>query len=131
MIFKVINIEDDPIKHGDIMMALKKCGVTQISVESKGEDGVNKIEMAIGEGEPYNLLVLDMQFPINGQYEKKAGKIVIEQLQKKEIHIPIIVCSSIRYDIPGIVGCIHYNEANDLYSDMRDLIEKAKQNINI
>lgn len=47
-----------------------------------------------------------MHFPINGVLNENAGMFVLERLKRKGISIPIIVRSSVRYNIPEIIGCI-------------------------
>lgn len=70
-----------------------------------------------------HLLVLDMQFSIKGAYNKEAGRHVISELKKNNINIPIIICSSINYDISDVVGCIFYNESRDLKQDIKEMLE--------
>jgi CheY-like chemotaxis protein len=125
---KVINIEDTILKHIAIKRALNKCGIGLIDQETTAISGIERIEEAIKEGNPYDLLVVDMHFPIEkGQDDFKAGEYVINTLKEKGINIPIILCSSVRYNIPNIEGCIFYNEkSGDLDSDMRELIEDLK-----
>ena len=67
-ITKVINIEDDAIKHVNIRRALKSNGVSHIERARNAEEGLDMIDNAIEKGEPYDLLVLDMQFPVSGVY---------------------------------------------------------------
>ena len=68
-----------------------------------------------------------MHFKVNVVDDFKAGLYVIEQLKKKNIEIPIIVCSSIRYTIPEIEGCIFYNSNRDLNWDFREVLEKLNK----
>lgn len=68
-----------------------------------------------------------MQFPVNGVYNKEAGKYIVKELKRKNVDIPIIICSSINYDIPDVVGCIFYNSSRDLNRDMKEMIEKSRK----
>ena len=124
IIRKVLNIEDLPSKHVDVRRALERCGVPYIDHAETAVDGLDRIEAAIAEGKPYDLIVSDMYFPMTrGGMEVQAGMYVIEELQARGIHVPVIVCSSARMVIPEIVGCIHYSPRNDLDADMREMIE--------
>ena len=124
-IIKVINIEDDAIKHAAIKRALKSNGVLEVDRARNAEEGLDMIDNAIEKGEPYDLLVLDMQFPVSGTYNKEAGRYVIKELKSKNINIPIIICSSINYDIPDVAGCIFYNKSRNLNWDMKEILKKV------
>ena len=126
-ITRVLNIEDTMSKHVNICRSLWKCGVASNIIEHAptATEGLAMIEAAIAEKKPFDLLVLDMYFPIAPRESMtQAGLYVLEELKKKEINIPVIICSSVRMYIPEVVGCIHYNEwSGDLDSDMREMIE--------
>lgn len=126
-IIKVINIEDDAIKYVAIRRSLKSNGVSEVDRARNAEEGLDMIDNAIEKDEPYELLVLDMQFPVSGTYNKEAGRYVIKELKSKNINIPIIICSSINYDIPDVVGCIFYNKSRNLNWDMKEVLEKANR----
>ena len=121
---KILNIEDDIIKHCNINRALDWNRYPKAELATTAEDGIEMIETAIAEGVPYDLLITDMHFPVNGEDNHKAGLYVIEKLKCKGIEIPIIVCSSVRYNIPEIAGCIFYSRSWDLNWDFRELLEK-------
>ena len=122
---KTINIEDDVLKHCAIKRALNQNGISQITHATDGVTGIQKIEQAIAEGKPFQLLVVDMHFPkaTGERSDSEAGIYVIKTLQEKGIQIPIIVCSSDRLRIGGVAGCVHYHPSRDLYSDMKEILE--------
>lgn len=124
---KVIMIEDDAGKGGDIELALKRYGISHSEWCYDAESGIEEIEAAIQKGEPYDVLILDMQFPVKGQYNNDAGEYVMKELKKKNIEIPIIVCSKLRLRIPDIVGCVWHNDNYDLYDDMREMLDRVKR----
>lgn len=84
------------------------------------EEGLYEIMKAIENKKPYDVLVLDMHFPAQGILDEQAGIYVIEQLRARNIMIPIIICSSIRWDISDVVGCIFYNPSRDLNADLNE-----------
>lgn len=126
---KVLNLEDTMTKHVAVVRALNKCGIRKIDHATTAMEGLTMIDVAIEEQKPYDLIVSDMYFPIfRGQSETQAGLYVIEELKNRNIDIPIIVCSSARFCIPEIVGCIYYNEfRGNLDEDMRELIEQVQK----
>lgn len=123
---RVINIEDTSSKHMAVRRSLNKCGITDIDHATTALEGLAMIDAAIEEGNPYSLLVLDMYFPIfPGERMTQAGLYVMEELKIRQLDIPIIICSSVRLNIPEVVGCIYYNEfRGDLDEDMKTLIQK-------
>lgn len=121
---RIINIEDSMGKHWDIMRALKWNGYRELDQATTAEEGLSMIEKAIEEGNTYDLLVTDMHFSVNGVDNVKAGMYVIEELKRRNIQIPIIVCSSLRYNIPEIAGCVFYNKSRDLNWDFKEILEK-------
>lgn len=124
MVKKIINIEDSVGKAWDIKRALEWNGYPEVDLATNAETGIAMIEKAIADGEAYDLLITDMHFLVNGVDDTKAGLYVIEELRRKGIEIQIIVCSSIRYNIPGIEGCIFYNKSRDLNWDFREVLGK-------
>ena len=122
---KIINIEDTVIKHCEINRALGYNGYPNAVCAKNAEEGLEMIEMAIAEGEPFELLITDMEFPVNGTVDPKAGVFVMEELERRGIHLPIIVCSSVRYNFSeqkNVVGCVFYNKNRDLNWDFREVL---------
>lgn len=124
---KIINIEDTVIKHCEINRALRYNGYPDAVCATDAEEGLDMIEAAIAEGEPFELLITDMEFPVNGSIDPKAGVFVMEELERKGIEMPIIVCSSVRYNFSeqkNVVGCVFYNKNRDLNWDFREVLGK-------
>lgn len=123
---EVLNIEDDIFKHIAIKRALEFCGIHRVDHATNSDEGLRMLDASLGN-EPYDLLVLDMQFPVSGKYHgEEAGIYVMEQLKKKLIDIPIIICSSLRLRIEGAVDCLFYNKSRDLNMDMRNALKQIK-----
>lgn len=129
-ITRVLNIEDTMSKHVAIRRSLGKCGVSDNIIEhaTTAIEGLSKLDIAIEENNPYSLIVLDMYFPIlPGERMTQAGMYVLEELKKRNLTLPVIICSSVRLYIPEVVGCIYYNEwKGDLDGDMREMIDIVK-----
>lgn len=123
---KIINIEDSVGKHWDINRALAWNRYPEAELATNAETGIAMIEKAIADGKPYDLLITDMHYSVNGVDDTKAGLYVIEELKRRGIEIPVIVCSSVRYDIPEIVGCVFYNRSRDLSWDFREVLSKLR-----
>lgn len=63
---KIINIEDSVGKHWDINRALSWNRYPDADLATNAEKGIAMIEQAIAEGNPYELLITDMHFSVNG-----------------------------------------------------------------
>ena len=125
---RVINIEDNVYKHMAIKRALNYCGIMDVDDATNGDDGIVKIEAAIAEGNPYDLLITDMHFPIHGEENVKAGELVMEELRNRSIDIPVVVCSSQPYRIPGAAHNIFYNErSRDINWDIKEMLDNLRR----
>lgn len=125
---RVFNIEDNAYKSVAIKAALKWNGITDVTLCDNAGDSLDQLELAVCNGSPYDLLVLDMQFPVtpNGVVHVDAGMYVLDELERRNIAIPVIVCSTDRLQISGVVGCIHYDMRNDLNMDMKEMLGRIK-----
>ena len=83
------------------------------------EDGLAELA-----AQHYDLLVLDMQFPLEkgAEVDTEAGMKLLARLQEQKNEIPVIICSSDRLRIDGVIGCIFYNPSRDLNFDFKDLL---------
>jgi len=120
---RAINIEDKVLKHTSIKRVLSNLKY-EVTWKKTLTDGIEEIKQASAKGRPYDLLVLDMHFPITkDDYDRKAGEKVIAILEEEHIKLPTIVCSSVHYDIPQIVGCVFYNEKRSWEMELSKLIK--------
>lgn len=124
---KIVYIEDKVDKYMAVKRALDSLGITDVCRAKDSETGIEKIEQAIAEGQPYDLLISDMHFPIDGEFDRNAGEKTMQRLRDRGINIPVIFCSSQNWKIPGAVDTIFYNEMRDLQQDIKAALEKVKK----
>ena len=76
-----------------------------------------------------DLIVTDMQYPLEAgeTVDEEAGFKLIERMEKEKIDIPVIVCSSLNYSIPNILGSVWYNELSDLNSKFEEALSKLEK----
>ncbi len=118
---RVLNIEDNSMKHNDIKRALAFNGIIDVDRARDAEEG---LDMLFDKSKAhYDLLILDMQFPLNGMINNDAGMYIIKQIKERGCDIPVIVCSSFHLYIPDIVGCICYSAENDLNYDIKEKLD--------
>lgn len=119
--------DDDVMKGADIRKALEFNGVRNIMTVRNQE----KLWEQIYHGEDkIDLIVTDMQYPLEAgeAVDEEAGLKLIERMKKENIDIPVIVCSSLNYSIPDILGSIWYNELNDLDSSFKEALGRLQKN---
>lgn len=118
--------DDDVFKETNIRKALEFNGIRNIiSVRNQ-----KKLWEQIYHGEDkIDLIVTDMQYPLEAgeAVDKEAGFKLIERMEKEKIRIPVIVCSSLNYRIPDILGSVWYNERNDLNAKFKEVLGKLEK----
>ena len=123
---KAIIADDDVFKMADIRKALEFNGVRNIMKVRNQE----KLWEQIYHGEDkIDLIVTDMQYPleVGEAVDEEAGLKLIERMKKEKISIPVIVCSSLNYSIPDILGNVWYNELNDLDSSFKEVLSRLEK----
>ena len=123
---KAVVADDDVFKGADIRKALEFNGIRNVMIVRNQEKLWNQIYH--GE-DKIDLIVTDMQYPLEAgaAVDKEAGFKLIERMEKEKIHIPVIVCSSLNYSIPNILGSVWYNELNDLNSKFKEALSKLER----
>lgn len=122
---RVLNVEDNTIKHHEIKSALNRMGITDIMLAECENDAVISVLESIENNIPFDLIITDMQFPLssNGRPDDDAGMKLLAELKEHNVDIPVIVCSSYRLRLPDVLGCVHYcPEKTDLWEEFRNLI---------
>ena len=124
---RVLHLEDDAMKYANIQRVLNRGGVTDIVWEKNVADGIETIEDAIMDHNPFDLIITDMHYPM--KYGEKpvwdAGEHFIAKMQAKNIKTPIIVCSSINEKITNILGNVWYQEKRDWETEMLNLLKSV------
>ena len=123
---KAVVVDDDVFKGSDIRKALEFNGIKSIMTVRNQE----KLWEQIYHGEDkIDLIVTDMQYPLGeGEaVDEEAGLKLIERMEKEKIEIPVIVCSSLNYRIPNILGSIWYNKLNDLDFSFKEVLGKLEK----
>lgn len=123
---KAVVVDDDAFKGADIRKALEFNGIRSVMIVRNQE----KLWEQIYYGEDtIDLIVTDMQYPLGAgeAVDEEAGFKLIERMEKEKIDIPVIVCSSLNYSIPNILGIVWYNRLNDLNSNFKEVLGKLEK----
>lgn len=126
---RLMHFEDSMDKHLEIFRVLRRienCDILKDSVWTTNfEEGIEEIEKAFMEGNPIDLIITDMHFPMTskGNVDWKAGEYLINTLNKKGLNIPVIVCSSNNYKMPNAYATIWFSELSDWEIDLIEIIK--------
>lgn len=123
---KAVVVDDDVFKGADIRKALEFNGIRNVIIVRNQEKLWNQIYH--GE-DKIDLIVTDIQYPLEAgeTVDEEAGFKLIERMEKEKIDIPVIVCSSLNYSIPNILGSVWYNELSDLNSRFKEALSKLEK----
>lgn len=121
---KVIHLEDSVDKHMKVCRELQKIGVISVEWATSVSEGLEKIEAARQEGAPYELVISDMHYPIRrGEAaDWEAGEYLLKALAERNIHLPVIICSTRNYRIQGAYGSIWFSDLSDWEMELRSLV---------
>lgn len=123
---KAVIVDDDVFKANDIRKALEYNGIRAIMTVRNQE----KLWEQIYHGEEkIDLIVTDMQYPLEAgeTIDEEAGFKLIERMEREKTDIPIVVCSSLNYSIPNILGSVWYNRLNDLDSGFKEVLGRLEK----
>ena len=127
---KVLNFEDSVYKANAIRKILgNRCRVASVEQVSNVEDGLKMLKDAENAGEPFNLIITDMHFPMRAGAisDTEAGEKLVQILQEQGNQTNIIVCSSRNMKLPGVYGCIWYSEISDWEEELCDLVREMEK----
>jgi len=128
---RIIHFEDSMDKHMEIFRVLKRVGIQDSAWTTNVKDGIKEIEHALESGVPFDLAITDMHYPIEsgGPADWKAGEQLIQMLLEKKIDLPVIMCSTSRYRVPGLYGCVWYSDLSDWEMELIGLVQKRKNEL--
>lgn len=108
-------IDDDPIKVEKFVEHLDPTDT--FKVFQSYNSGLKEL---IGNRQSYDCLILDMNFPMfdNGKIEVNTGIVVIRELERRRIYIPIAIYSSKYVDMANNIAVFDY-----IVFDMADSME--------
>ena len=121
---KIIHLEDSVDKHMEVCRELQKMGITGVEWAANVGEGLEKIEAAIQKGAPFDLAISDMHYPLRrgGIADWEAGEYFLKALAERNINLPVIICSTRNYRIPGAYGSVWFSDLSDWEMDLRSLI---------
>ena len=125
---KAVIVDDSILKAMDIKKTLEFCGVRNVIIVRSQDKVWEEIEKGCTGEEKVDLIVTDMHYPLvaGGDAEEEAGFKLIERMKAEDVNIPVIVCSSKNYRIPEALGCVWYNDLNDIDFEFREVLKRLE-----
>lgn len=128
---RIIHLEDDVIKFSTIKRVLLDVGIKNEDIVwvNNVEDGIEQIEKAIEEGNPFALAITDQHYPLKKgmKADIDAGEIFIQTVQNKGMTLPIIVCSSMDMEYRNVYGNVWYSERSNWELELQAYVRKLRQ----
>ena len=120
----VVIADDSVCKAMDIRRALEFCGVRKIASVRDQEKLWEKIYQSRDGGEPVDLIVTDMHYPIapGTDPDEKAGLVLLERMEREGIDIPVIICSRGSYPVPRALGSVRYHETRGIEFEFKEVL---------
>ena len=125
----ILNLEDDIFKHHAICRAVEGGVSGRVQIDRAGnlEDGLRMLAEHEDKGQPYDLIITDMWYPEKGGgKDTDSGDALIRKLAESGRSIPVILCSTLSYSYPEILGTVHYSEREDWETELVRLIGKVR-----
>lgn len=125
---RILLIEDNDYKAGDITETLIRIGVTDITRKEDINESLHELNEQHRKNNDYDCIILDMQFPRfrNQMPEANAGMHILDFLKRKNITTPVALCSSDTLNVPtnhpNIRKIIRYNPCVSLTDTFQNLL---------
>ena len=121
---KALYFEDDLDKYLEVSGLLEQIHV-QVVWATNLKEGLQKLDTA----EPFDLIITDMQFPltsVTASFSDSAGVQVLMAVRERRLQIPVILCSSVNYDLAGTYGNVWYSKLRPWKAELADLVRSLK-----
>lgn len=104
--------------------------MTKIEVVSNVEDGLQTLKDAENTGDPFDLIITDMHYPMKqgAVSDTEAGEKLVQLLQEQDDQTKVIVCLFRNMKLPGVYGCIWYSEISDWEEELHGLVREMEKN---
>lgn len=121
---KILIIEDSNEKYMALNRVLKRMGISDPAWVTNLQDGLNLITEEENNAEPFDFVITDMNYPpaAGAPCDHCSGKKLAEAILERGLSPKVILCSSQRYEIPGVHACVWYSKFGDWEGDLRRAI---------
>ena len=119
----ILQFEDNTEKYMAIRSALEHIGTFDITWVQSVEEGMRYLD---DSNVNFDVILTDMQFPIHetGRLDWSAGEMVIREVQRRMLQIPVITISSAWMRIEEAYACIWYMESRNWEEELKQTLQK-------
>lgn len=119
----ILQFEDNTEKYMAIRSALGHIGTFDITWAQSVEEGMRYLDDSNAN---FDVILTDMQFPIHetGRPDWSAGEMVIREVQRRMLQIPVITISSAWMRIEEAYACIWYMESRNWEEELKQALQK-------
>ena len=123
-------VDDEILKAVAIRKALNFNRITDVDIVSNQKKVWEAIYESKNGGKKVDLIVTDMQYPLTagGRIDTDAGFKLIERMEKEQIDIPIIICSTSNYQgAAGVLGSVWCRKKDDdLGMEFKEVLDRLQ-----
>lgn len=119
----ILQFEDNTEKYMAIRSALEHIGTFDIMWAQSVEEGMRYLDDSDAN---FDVILTDMQFPVRetGSPDWSAGEMVIREVQRRMLQIPVITISSAWMRIEEAYACIWYMESRNWEEELKQTLQK-------
>ncbi len=125
---KILILEDSNEKYMALVRVLKRCGEENVSWVGNRADGLALLQEAAQSGKPFDLAITDMHYPPApaAPAEFDCGRRLPVMLAENGLSVKTVLCSSVRYQVPGFDACLWFVPNSDWESELRDILQRLR-----
>ena len=125
---KILILKDSNEKYMALVRVLKRCGEENVSWVDNRADGLALLQEAAQSGKPYDLAITDMHYPPapDAPSEFDCGRRLPVMLAENGLSVKTVLCSSVRYQVPGFDACLWFVRSSDWESELRDILQRLR-----
>ena len=126
---KILIADDNIIKYFAIKRVLEVNGICDIVYVRNQEAVWEEIKKSEGLGKPIDLIISDVNYPLSkgGEANPEAGFILLKEMKKRKPEIPVLLCSSQKYNTVEAFGCVWYHKEGNWESDLKEILQKIEK----
>ncbi len=119
----ILQFEDNTEKYMAIRSALEHIGTFDITWVQSVEEGMRCLENSKTK---FDVILTDIQFPIHetGSPDWSAGELVIREVQRRMLQIPVITISSAWMRVEDAYACIWYVDSRNWEEELKQAMKQ-------
>lgn len=120
---RIMQLQGNEKDYKIIYNELKRIGVSQITWKKSIEEGMEYLD---SDKEQVDVILSDICLPIQteGKPDWRGGNLLIRELQRRGLQIPVVIVSSAWMPIDGAYACIWFMNNRDWEQELAQCIKQ-------